>query len=428
MSYKKELLEKDKVKFAFEVSEEDWKAAQDRAFDKIKGKCKIDGFRPGHAPRKAVEKVYGVGVIWDEALDDIMQKEYEKAMDAEKDVFPVDSPSVQIDAITDATLKFTCVVQCKPTVKLGAYTGLEFKKDKVKVTAEEVKAEVDKAIEQAGAWENITDRACEKGDKVIIDYSGSVDGVKFDGGTAENQPLELGSNTFIPGFEDQVAGMKIDESKDINVKFPEDYGAKELAGKDAVFAIKLHSISHKTKPEYNDEFVKDISEFDTVKAYEDDIKATIKANKEKKADEKLENDMIEEISSLATVEIPDAMVKRQAEEMVKEFEYSLMYRGLKAEDYYKYMNTTAEKLADQYKDTAKKNVLYRLVIEQLIKEIQIPVSDEEIEENIAKMAADAKMALEDFKKNVNEEYRNYIRNDIVTSKVFEYLKNNNNIK
>ena len=427
MSYTKELLEKDQVKLTFDVAEEDWKAALDESFNKNKSKFKIEGFRPGHAPRKVVERVYGIGVLFDDAMDIVMQKEYEAALEAEKDIIPVDQPEVNITAISDSTFKFTTVIQNEPTVTLGAYTGLEFKKDKVKVTAAEVKAEVDKAIEQAGAWEDIKDRACEKGDKVIIDYSGSIDGVKFDGGTAEKQPLELGSGSFIPGFEDQVIGMNIGDSKDITVKFPEDYGAKELAGKDAVFAIKLHEISKKSTPKYDDEFVKDVSEFDTVKDYEADIKKHLAESKEKAAEEKLENDMIEKISSLAKVDVPECMIKAQAEDMVNEFEYGLMYRGLKAEDYYKYMNTTKEKMMEQYRDTAKKNVLYRLVLKAIMKQVEIPVSDVEIDAEFAKMAEDAKMPKEDFMKNVNEQYRNYVRNNIITTKLFDYLKNNNTI-
>ncbi|MCI7401283.1 MAG: trigger factor [Christensenella sp.] len=428
MSYTKEILEKNQVKLTFDVSEEDWKAAIQQAYEKNKGKFTIEGFRKGHVPRSVIEKRYGIGVFFDDALDIILPKEYEAALKAETDIFPVDQPDVAIVAISDSTLKFTATITVKPEVKLGAFTGLEFKKDKVKVTAEEIKAEVDKALDQAGSWEDITDRACEKGDKVIIDYSGSIDGVKFEGGTAEKQPLELGAGQFIPGFEDQVCGMKIGEDRDITVKFPEDYGAKELAGKEAVFAIKLHEISKKTIPAYDDEFVKDVSEFNTVKEYEADIKKTITERKEKAANEKLENDIIEKIAASSEVDIPECMIKHQAEDMVKEFEYGLMYRGLKADDYYKYMNTTREKLAEQYKDTAKKNVLYRLVLEAVLKQVQVPVSEEEIEEAIAKMAADSGAAVEDFKKNINEQYMNYIRNDITTNKLFEYLKNNNTIK
>ena len=428
MSYVKEVLEKDQVKLTFDVAEEDWKAALDESFNKNKNKFSVEGFRKGHVPRKVVERVYGIGVLFDDAMDIVMQKEYEAALKAEQDIIPVDQPEVNITAISDSTFKFTATIQNEPTVTLGQYTGLEFKKDKVKVTAADIKAEVDKAIAQAGAWEDIKDRACEKGDKVIIDYSGSIDGVKFDGGTAEKQPLELGSNTFIPGFEDQVVGMNIGDEKDITVKFPEDYGAKDLAGKDAVFAIKLHEISKKTTPAYDDEFVKDVSEFDTVKDYEEDIKKHISEDREKQAEEKLENDMIEKIASLAKVDIPECMIKMQAEDMVNEFEYGLMYRGLKAEDYYKYMNTSKEKMMEQYRDTAKKNVLYRLVLKAIMKQVEIPVSDEEINAEFEKMASDAKMPVEDFMKNVNEEYRNYVRNNIITTKLFDYLKNNNTIK
>ena len=428
MSYVKELLEKDQVKLTFDVSTEDWKAALDESFNKNKSKFKVEGFRPGHAPRKVVERVYGIGVLFDDAMDIVMQKEYEAALNAEKDIIPVDQPEVSITAISDSTFKFTATIQNEPTVTLGQFTGLEFKKDKAKVTAAEIKAEVDKAIEQAGAWEDVTDRPVALGDKVIIDYSGSIDGVKFDGGTAEKQPLELGSNTFIPGFEDQVVGMKLGESKDITVKFPEDYGAKDLAGKDAVFAITLHEASKKITPKYDDEFVKDVSEFNTVAEYEADIKKHLTESKEKDAEQKLENDMVEKIASLAKVDIPECMVKNQAEDMVNEFEYGLMYRGLKAEDYYKYMNTSKEKLMEQYHDNAKKNVLFRLVLKAVMKQVEVPVSDEDIDEAIAKMAEDAKMPVEDFKKNVNEEYKNYIRNDIITTKLFEYLKNNNTIK
>ena len=428
MSYVKEVLEKDQVKLTFDVAEEDWKAALDESFNKNKNKFSVEGFRKGHVPRKVVERVYGIGVLFDDAMDIVMQKEYEAALKAEQDIIPVDQPEVNITAISDSTFKFTATIQNEPTVTLGQYTGLEFKKDKVKVTAADIKAEVDKAIAQAGAWEDIKDRACEKGDKVIIDYSGSTDGVKFDGGTAEKQPLELGSNTFIPGFEDQVVGMNIGDEKDITVKFPEDYGAKDLAGKDAVFAIKLHEISKKTTPAYDDEFVKDVSEFDTVKDYEEDIKKHISEDREKQAEEKLENDMIEKIASLAKVDIPECMIKMQAEDMVNEFEYGLMYRGLKAEDYYKYMNTSKEKMMEQYRDTAKKNVLYRLVLKAIMKQVEIPVSDEEINAEFEKMASDAKMPVEDFMKNVNEEYRNYVRNNIITTKLFDYLKNNNTIK
>ena len=222
--------------------------------------------------------------------------------------------------------------------------------------------------------------------------------------------------------------MKVGESKDITVKFPEDYGAKELAGKEAVFAILLHEITVKVNPSYDDEFVKDVSECNTVKEYEESIKKNLENAKEAEANKKLETEMMEKISADCKVDIPDCMIKREAENMVQEFEYGLMYRGMNKDDYYKYTNSTREDLMKKYEDTAKKNVLIGLVIEAIKKEVEIPVSDADVEEYIEKMAENAKMSADEFKKNINNEYMNYIRNDVATTKLFEFLKNNNNIK
>ena len=428
MSYTKEMLEKNRVKFTVEVDEADWKAAIEEAYNKNKSKFQIGGFRKGKVPRKVIEAQYGVGVFFDDALDTILPKTYGAILDEEKELFPVDMPKIDIIAISDSTLKYSATVQLKPDVELGQYTGLEFKKDKVKVTNEESQKEIDKALDAAGAWESVTDRPVQNGDKTVIDYSGSVDGVKFEGGTAEKQPLEIGSGMFIPGFEEQVIGMNIGDEKDIVVTFPENYGATELAGKEAVFKVKLHEITVKTTPAYDDEFVKDVSEFDTVAQYEADIKKNLKESKEKDAEMKLENDIIEKIASLSEVDIPKCMIDQQAEEMVQEFEYRLMYQGLNKDDYYKFTGTTKEELMEKYSDTAKKNVLFRLVLEAILKEVKIVVSDEEVNEQIADMANKAGKSVEEYSKLINEEYRNYIRNDVITTKLFTYLKNNNTIK
>lgn len=428
MSYNKEMLENDKVKFTFEVDSEDWKKAIDEAYNKSKNKYQIGGFRKGHVPRKVIENMYGVGVFFEDALDIILPKYYSQAMDAETELVPVDRPDIDIVAISDTTLKFTATVQLKPTVKLGQYTGLTFKKDKVRVTKEEVQAEIDKARESAGAWETITDRPAQNGDKVIIDYSGSVDGVKFEGGTAEKQPLALGSNTFIPGFEEQVVGMNVGESKDITVRFPEDYHAENLKGKEAVFAITLHEISVKNLPAYDDEFVKDVSDCETVKEYEAQVKENIKKDKQKRADAKLENEMVEKFAELATVNVPDCMIDAQAEQMVEEFEYRLMYQGLNKDDYYKMVGMTREEVIKSYRESAAKNVKIKLVLSAIMDEIKIPVSDEEVDAKIAEMAQNAGKSVEEYSKMINDEYRGYIRNEIVTDKLFTYLTNNNTIE
>ncbi len=428
MSYTVENLEKNKVKIVVKVDQKDWQDAIQKAYEKTKKDYQLGGFRKGHVPFKVLTNTYGVGIFFEDALDIILPREYGAVLDKETQIDPVDRPDIDIVAISDATLEFSAVVQCKPDFKLGAYTGLEFKKDSVEVSEEEVNAEINAKLDEAGAWIPVTDRPAKKGDQVTIDYSGSVDGVKFEGGTAEKQTLLLGSGNFIPGFEEQVEGMNIGEDRDITVKFPEEYHEKSLAGKDAVFAIKLHEITFKEIPALDDESVKDISEFDTVADYKESVKKNIAEKKNSEAESKLENDMIEAIAKNSQVEIPQCMIDNQIEDMIKEFENRLQYQGLKAEDYYKYTGMKREDLQTQYKDMAEKNVLFRLTLEALLKAIQVPVSDEEIDDKIAEMAKQAGRSVEEYSKYINEEYRNYLRNDLITTKLFEYLKNNNTIK
>ena len=428
MSYTVENLEKNKVKIVVKVDQQAWQDAIQKAYEKTKKDYQLGGFRKGHVPFKVLANTYGVGIFFEDALDIILPKEYGGVLDKETSIEPVDRPDIDIVAISDATLEFSAVVQCKPDFKLGAYSGLEFKKDAVEVSDEEINAEINAKLDEAGAWIPVTDRAAQKGDQVTIDYSGSVDGVKFDGGTAEKQTLLLGSGNFIPGFEEQVEGMNIGEDRDITVKFPEEYHEKSLAGKDAVFAIKLHEITYKEVPTLDDESVKDISEFDTVAEYKESIKKNIADKKNSDAESKLENDMIDAIAKSSQVEIPQCMIDNQIEDMINEFESRLQYQGLKAEDYYKYTGMKRDDLKTQYKDMAEKNVLFRLTLEALLKAIQIPVSDEEIDDKIAEMAKQAGRSVEEYSKYINEEYRNYLRNDLITTKLFEYLKNNNTIK
>lgn len=428
MSYTVENLEKNKVKIVVKVDQKDWQDAIQKAYEKTKKDYQLGGFRKGHVPFKVLANTYGVGIFFEDALDIILPREYGAVLDKETQIDPVDRPDIDILAISDATLEFSAVVQCKPDFKLGAYTGLEFKKDSVEVSEEEVNAEINAKLDEAGAWIPVTDRPAKKGDQVTIDYSGSVDGVKYEGGTAEKQTLLLGSGNFIPGFEEQVEGMNIGEDRDITVKFPEEYHEKSLAGKDAVFAIKLHEITFKEIPALDDESVKDISEFDTVADYKESVKKNIAEKKNSEAESKLENDMIEAIAKNSQVEIPQCMIDNQIEDMIKEFENRLQYQGLKAEDYYKYTGMKREDLQTQYKDMAEKNVLFRLTLEALLKAIQVPVSDEEIDDKIAEMAKQAGRSVEEYSKYINEEYRNYLRNDLITTKLFEYLKNNNTIK
>ena len=428
MNYTKELLEKDRVKFTVEVSEEEWKNALTKAYEKTKGKYQIEGFRKGKVPRKVIENMYGVGVFFDEALDIILPETYTQVLDKESELFPVDRPEVDIIAISDSTLKYSATVQLRPTVTLGAYTGLDFEKKSTDVSDEEVEAEIKKDLENAGSWEPVGDRAVANGDKCVIEFSGSIDGVKFDGGTAKDYTLVLGSGSFIPGFEDQMVGMKEGETRVVKVKFPEDYHAENLAGKDAEFEVVLHSATVKNVPALDNETVKDISEFDTVDDYKKSVKDRIAAKKNEEADFALDQAIMEKIAENAQVEVPECMINDEAEDMVREFEYRVMYSGGSPEQFYKMSGQTRENVLNTYKTGAAKNVKLRLVMQEIIKAAGITVSEEEVEKDIEKSAEEAAMEVEEFKKNISDEHKSYIRNSLLTKKTFEFLKNNNNIK
>ncbi len=275
MNYNKEILENSEIKYVVDADSSAWQNAIREAYNKTKHKFNIEGFRKGKAPMSVITRMYGVGVFFDDALDIILSSLYTELLQKETELKPVARPQVDIVAISDTELKVAFIVTVAPEFTLGEYKGIKLAKVKKDVTEEMITEEITKAQEKAGAWENVTDRPCEKFDTVIIDYSGSVNGVKFAGGTAEKQNLELGSGMFIPGFEEQVEGMSIGDEKDINVKFPEEYGAEDLAGKDAVFAVKLHEIKKKVLPEINDDFAKDVSEFDSLEEYKADIKAKL---------------------------------------------------------------------------------------------------------------------------------------------------------
>ena len=428
MNYTKELLEKDRVKFTVEVSTEEWQGAIQKAYEKNKNKFRVEGFRKGKVPRKVIENMYGAGVFFEDALDIILPETYGQVLEKESDLIPVAAPEVDIEDINESNLKYSATVQLRPTVKLGAYTGLDFTKKSVEVSDDEVEAEIKKDLENAGSWEPVGDRAVENGDKCVIDFSGSVDGVKFEGGTAKDYTLVLGSGSFIPGFEDQMVGMKAGETRIVKVKFPDDYHAENLAGKDAEFEVVLHSATVKNVPALDNETVKDISEFDTVEDYKKSVKDRLAAKKEEDAAFALDQDIIEKVTELAEVEVPQCMIDEEAEDMVKEFEYRVMYQGGDPEQFYKMTGQTREHVLENYKVGAAKNVKIRLVMQEIIKAANITVSDEEIEEDLRKSAEEANMEYEDFVKNVSDQHRSYLRSSRLSKKTFEFLRNSNNIK
>lgn len=425
MNYNKEILENSEIKYVVEAESAAWQNALKEAYNKTKHKFNIEGFRKGKAPMSVITRMYGTGIFFDDALDIILQDLYSELLDNEKELVPVARPSVDVVAISDSELKVAFVVTVAPEFTLGEYKGLKLDKVSADVTEEMIAEEITKAQEKAGAWENVTDRPCAKFDSVVIDYSGSVNGVKFDGGTAEKQNLELGSGMFIPGFEEQVEGMAIGETKDINVKFPEEYGAEDLAGKEAVFTVKLHEIKKKILPEINDDFAKDVSEFDTVEEYKADIKARLQKTAEDKAKRDMENALMDKIAENTQINIPEAMIYEQIEEMIREFEYRLMYQGMKPEDYYKYTNSSREELKLRYNEPAQKQVKMRLIIDAIIKAENIKAEEAEIEAKIADFAKGANKTVEEYKSNMNPQEASYIENEIITNKMIDFLMANN---
>lgn len=429
MNYTLEKLEKSQVKFTIDITAEELEQAIEEAYHKTKGKFKVEGFRQGKAPRKVIESLYGKGAFYDEAIDIILPKYFSEAIEKEPTVDPVGRPEADILEMTDTTFKYSVIIAVKPDVKLGKYKGIKVEKVAVEVTDEQVDAEIKLAQDKnARIVEIEKDRKSKKGDIVNIDFVGSVDGVEFEGGKGEGYDLELGSNTFIPGFEDQVVGMKKGEKKDVKVTFPKEYGAAELAGKEAIFAVTANEIKVKELPALDDEFAKDVSEFDTFEAYKADVKAGLLKQAEESASVKEENARVDAIVEKCEVEIPDSMVEEQAEEMIKEFEYRLMYQGMKLDDYFKYTNTTREQMVADYKEPALRNVKIRLVLEAIIKAEDIKPDEAEIEKQIAEMAEAQKKSVEDLKKDMGPQYINYMYNQNISDKLMAVLKEYNPAK
>ena len=425
MNYNKEILENSQIKYIIDVPSEDWKQAILGAYNKSKSKFSVEGFRKGKVPMKTITNMYGVGVFFEDALDIILPTVYRQLLDVETELEPVAQPDFDIVAISDTDLKLSCVVTVKPEFVVAAYTGLNIAKDIVAISEEDIAAELTSALEKAGAWENVDGRPAQKFDTVVIDYSGSVAGVKFDGGTAEKQSLELGSGMFIPGFEEQVEGISIGESKDLTVIFPAEYGSDELAGKEAIFAVTLHEIKAKSLPELNDEFAKDVSEFDTLAEFRADIRAKLEKTATEKNVRDMENKVIDVIADATVVAIPDAMIEAQVEDMIEEFEYRLTSQGMKADDYYKYTNSSRDELKVRYNETADKQVKVRLVMEAIINAENIIATEEEINAKIADFAKGAGKDVEEFKASMHPQQATYMENQIVTDKLISFLMDSN---
>ena len=413
-----EKLEKSMVELQFSIDAETFKAAVNNAFKREGKKYAIPGFRKGKAPRHMIEKMYGSDIFHYDAVNDLFPEAYEAAVkEAKIDV--VGRPDPEVVSMSEADgVVLKVKVAVKPEVELGEYAGLTVTKEAKNVNEADVDAEVKRMQDRNGRLLT-REGAAENGDTVDIDFEGFVDGKAFEGGKAEHYSLVLGSGSFIPGFEDQVVGHSAGEEFDVNVKFPEEYGAAELAGKDATFKIKLHEVKYKELPALDDDFAKDVSEYDTLDELKDSIRNNIKTNLDKQAEQKVENDLMDQVITNMKADIPDAMVDSRIDELVQDFEYRISQQGLKLADYLKYMGMNIEQFRAQFKEQADKQVKMRLAMEAIVAKEGITASDEEFEEEVKRIADAYKMEADKVKSIVDAAA---VKADLAINKAIDFVK------
>lgn len=412
MSVQVENLEKNMAKLTIEVSAEEFEKAIQSAYLKERGKITLPGFRKGKAPRKMIEKMYGAGIFYEDAANSVMPMAYHDAAEESK-LEIVSSPEIDIVQIeAGKPFIFTATVAVKPEVTLGEYKGVEVEKTDVSVSDDEIEAELKKEQEKNSRTIDVDDRAVESGDMIKLDFEGFVDGVAFEGGKGENYDLTIGSNSFIPGFEDQLIGAKIDEELDVNVTFPEDYHAKDLAGKAAVFKCTVHSISVKELPELDDEFAQEVSEFDTLDEYKADVKKNLEEKKAADAKTAKENAAVDKAVENAQMDIPEPMIDSQVEQMINDYARRLQSQGLSMEQYMQYTGTTMDALKEQVRPQALTQIKTRLVLEKIAEVEDIQISDEKLDEELAKMAESYKMEVEKLKELMGDYEKDQMKKDM----------------
>ena len=421
MSVQVEKLEKNMAKLTVEVSAEDFKAAIKKAFNKNKNRFAIPGFRKGKAPQAMIEKMYGEGVFYEDAADEAINASYAEAM-KESGLEIVSRPEVTIEKIgKDEPFVYSALVAVKPEVTLGQYKGVEVEKADASVSAEDVEAELKKVQEQNARLLTVEDRGVEDGDQTVIDFEGFVDGKGFEGGKAEDYPLTIGSHSFIDTFEEQLIGKKIGEECEVNVTFPTEYHAAELAGKPATFKVTVKEIKVKELPELNDEFASEVSEFDTLDEYKKDVEKKLVEKKEIEANSKNEDAVVAKVVENATMEIPDKMIDAQAENMVQDMARRMQSQGLSLDMYLKYTGMTVEQMKEQARPDAEKRIRTRLVLEAVAKAENIQISDEKVDEEVAKMAEAYKMEVEKLKSYMSESDVKQMKEDLAVQQAVDLL-------
>ncbi len=423
MQYSVEKLTGNKVKISFTAPASTFEEAVQKAYIQHRGHFQVQGFRKGKAPRKLIERMYGASVFYDDALELLFPDAYLDAVKKE-DLQPVDRPKVDVEEIKPGEdVKFTCEVYVYPEIKLGEYKGVEVARTMHTVSKDELNARLESEQKQMARSVDITDRAVINGDEVNLDYSGSVDGVKFDGGTAEGQRLVIGSKSFIPGFEDQLVGMNIGEERDITVTFPEEYHAEELKGKDAVFHVKINGIKNDELPTLDDDFAADVSEFETLKEYTDDLKKKMQETADEQATAQAKQALVQKITENAEIDLPDSMVEDKLNDQLKEMDWRLRQQGLDLQKYMELTGQTETQMRDMYRSEARNNLKTELVIAEIIKLEDVQADAEKVDEMLTEYGEAMGKSLEDLKKELNENQLHYFEDRVKTNAALDMLWN-----
>jgi trigger factor len=421
MSLQVEKLEKNMAKLTIEASAAEFEAALEKAYQKNKNKMNVQGFRKGKAPRAIIEKMYGASIFYEDAANEVIPEAYEKAAN-ESGLEIVSRPDIDVVQIEKGkTFIFTAEVAVKPEVTLGTYKGIEVEKKEAEVTEDEIMAQMNKEREQNSRTITVEDRPVQDGDITVIDYEGFVDDVPFDGGKGENYSLTIGSHSFIDTFEEQLIGKTAGEAAEVNVTFPEEYHAKELAGKPALFKVTVKEIKVKELPELDDDFAQDVSEFDTLDEYKENIKATIKETKEKDLKTAKENEVVDKIIEGAVMDIPEPMITAQVNQMADDFAQRIQQQGLSIEQYFQFTGMDAKKFIETLKPQALKRIQSRLVLEAVAKAEQIEVSEEDMEKELNNMASMYQMEADKLKKLIGEKEKEQIKSDIAVQKAVDLI-------
>ncbi|MGN0961722.1 MAG: trigger factor [Christensenellales bacterium] len=424
MKYEVKKLENKNMQLTLDLDYEEWESLVEESYNKNKSKYKVEGFRQGKAPRKMIEKLYGTEVFFEDAISEGFNRHYIEILKTETTIDPIDSPDLRVTKLDKTGITLVAEIPVKPEVKLGKYTGLKVNVAPKEITDADVDAELNRVqLQNTRLVEK--DGTVDKGDVANIDFKGSVDGQYFEGGTAEGFDLEIGSHSFIDNFEDQLIGLKAGDTKDVLVKFPENYHVDNLAGKDAKFECKVNAVKTKELPEINDEFASNVSEFETLQEYKDHIKEHLGEHATEDAKVQTENEILNKIVEGMEVEVPEIMVSRELDAMMQDMEYRLMYQGATLEAYAKYLGTTVENIRNERKAEAEKSVKIRLALQEILKAEKIDVLEKDVDEYIEKVALRANKTAEEYKSTITDERLNYIKNEILMNKLLEFLVENN---